>query len=185
MVNSKQQIENNSSDDEEDLKNVKIHVEIMIDDMPIVAKEFLFDLKDNDLIFKSDKKQMEGGFIGPLLASLIPLGVDLFTGLLQRGRGIYGNGFLEGNGINPKDLKKNIHEVKIFDKKNKTLIKKFKTNPLGGALLSDPKFFKKLLSLENEIKGKGLYAAGVSAGNGLYAAGTCGGSIGSNQFINN
>jgi hypothetical protein len=155
-------------------KDVKLHVELYLDDQPLLAKEFMFDLEKNDLIFKSDKKQkMEGGFIGPLLTSLLPMGIELFSNLLTRGNGIYGAGFLEGNGVNQKDLKKKVHEVKVFDKKSKNLLKKFKTTPLGGALLHDPKFFKQLIFMKDHIGGRGLYAAGVY-----------GGQIGSNQYIN-
>lgn len=162
-------------------RNAQLHVEILIDDEPIIAKEFLFDLDNNDLIFKSENNQnLEGGFLPALLGSLLPIGIDIFSKLLDRGNGIYGNGLYGGEIPKKSELKKKKHDVKVFDKKTKQLLKRFKTNSLGGALITDPKFFKNILNLENEIKneGQGLYAQGISA-NGVY-----GGQVGNYQFIN-
>ena len=163
-------------------KNGKISIHITIDDKPIMSKSYLFDLNNNDLVFKNTKKSdMQGGWIAPLLTSLIPLGIDLFGKLLSKGNGMYGGNFLEENGVDKKTLKKKIHNVKIFDNKG-SLIHKFKTSPLGGALLSDDKFFKNILSLNNQ--GQGMYAQGMYA-EGMYAKGVYGGSVGQNQYINN
>ena len=168
-------------------RNAQLHVEILIDNEPIMAKEFLFNLENNDLVFKSEKNQdMAGGAVSAILGSLLPLGIELFSSLLNRGRGsgIYGGAIPKKSELNKKK-----HDVKILDKKTKTMLKQFKTNALGGALLTDAGFFKDVLKLQNDIKGNGLYANGISAGNGLYAKGISadgvyGGQLNGCNYIN-
>ena len=176
---------NNQSDSDEDSNthtDKKSHnVNITLNGKGINSADY--EYKGGELTFKNDGAGISGGFIGSLLASLIPLGVDLFTGLL--GKKFGGNG-IAAMGISAGDLKKKIHNVKISNKAGDHL-KTFKVCTLGGALLSDSKFFKELLGardlLQEKKTGKGLYAAGLYA-KGISAGKMGGGSIGGNSFIN-
>ena len=103
---------------------LKMKQKIFIHDLP--AKHLKYD--QDDLHAK-----VRGGFIGPLLGALLPLGIDLISNLARpRGQGIEGSG-----------LEQNL-EIKVFE--DNKLIKTIPCSPYEATLLLDLnllKFIKK------------------------------------------
>lgn len=140
---------------------------ITIDGIPVKHK---FHYEDNDLHLPSPK----GGFIGSLLGSLIPIGIDLISGLFKKksANGVYGQGMVESNN-NHK------HLLKIF--KNKAVVGEHEISPEAGAILMD----KNLIKMIHKHKGDLEKVAHGVYGEGVYAQGAASSMHGGSQISMN
>ena len=130
---------------------------ITIDGIPVKHK---FHYSNEDLHLPTPK----GGFIGSLLGSLIPIGIDLISGLFKKksANGVYG-GMIQNN-ANHK------HMLKIY--RNKAQVGEHEITPEAGAILMDKKLIKMIHKHKDDLErvANGVY------GEGMHAQSACGGS---------
>ena len=140
---------------------------IEIDGIPIKHK---FHYENNDLHLPQPK----GGFIGSLLSGLIPLGIDLISGLFKK---------KSGQGV-IQDNPNHRHMLKIY--KNKNLVGEHEISHEAGAILMDKSLIKMIHKHKGDLErvANGVYGEGVY-GQGVYGQGAASSMHGGSQLSMN
>jgi hypothetical protein len=132
----------------------KLH-KVTINDIPVKHK-FKYEGDDLHLPHK-------GGFIGSLLTSLIPVGIDLVSRIFNKGSGI--DNINHSTILKGKPLLLKVHD-------GKSIIAEHEISPEAGAILFDKKLIHQLHKNKHHLEnvGQGLYGASGVYGEGVYGA---------------